>query len=61
MPAATEVSVPDLGDFADVPVIEIHVASRKPGNVWRTARRYRPASVSRNPAASCCRTAVFHW
>ena len=27
MPAATEVSVPDLGDFADVPVIEIHVAS----------------------------------
>ena len=26
MPAATEVSVPDLGDFADVPVIEIHVA-----------------------------------
>ena len=26
----TEVSVPDLGDFADVPVIEIHVA---PGNV----------------------------
>src|SRR5215469_13754086 len=23
---ATEVSVPDLGDFADVPVIEIHVA-----------------------------------
>ena len=30
MPAATEVSVPDLGDFADVPVIEIHVAS---GNV----------------------------
>ncbi len=30
MPAATEVSVPDLGDFADVPVIEIHVA---PGNV----------------------------
>ena len=30
MSAATEVSVPDLGDFADVPVIEIHVA---PGNV----------------------------
>ncbi len=30
MPAATEVSVPDLGDFADVPVIEIHVA---PGDV----------------------------
>ena len=30
MAAATEVSVPDLGDFADVPVIEIHVA---PGNV----------------------------
>ncbi len=27
MPAATEVSVPDLGDFADVPVIEIHVAA----------------------------------
>jgi len=26
VPAATEVSVPDLGDFADVPVIEIHVA-----------------------------------
>jgi pyruvate dehydrogenase E2 component (dihydrolipoamide acetyltransferase) len=26
MPAVTEVSVPDLGDFADVPVIEIHVA-----------------------------------
>ena len=26
----TEVSVPDLGDFADVPVIEIHVA---PGDV----------------------------
>ena len=26
----TEVSVPDLGDFTDVPVIEIHVA---PGNV----------------------------
>src|SRR6201992_3360758 len=26
----TEVSVPDLGDFADVPVIEIHV---KPGDV----------------------------
>src|SRR6266566_2594806 len=26
MAAATEVSVPDLGDFADVPVIEIHVA-----------------------------------
>ena len=30
MAAATEVSVPDLGDFADVPVIEIHVA---PGDV----------------------------
>jgi pyruvate dehydrogenase E2 component (dihydrolipoamide acetyltransferase) len=30
MPALTEVSVPDLGDFADVPVIEIHVA---PGDV----------------------------
>ena len=30
MAAVTEVSVPDLGDFADVPVIEIHVA---PGNV----------------------------
>jgi pyruvate dehydrogenase E2 component (dihydrolipoamide acetyltransferase) len=27
MPAAVEVSVPDLGDFADVPVIEIHVAA----------------------------------
>jgi len=27
MPAVTEVSVPDLGDFADVPVIEIHVAA----------------------------------
>jgi pyruvate dehydrogenase E2 component (dihydrolipoamide acetyltransferase) len=27
MAAATEVSVPDLGDFADVPVIEIHVAA----------------------------------
>ena len=27
MPAATEVSVPDLGDFTDVPVIEIHVAA----------------------------------
>ena len=26
MTAVTEVSVPDLGDFADVPVIEIHVA-----------------------------------
>ena len=25
MPAATDVSVPDLGDFAEVPVIEIHV------------------------------------
>ncbi len=30
MAAASEVSVPDLGDFADVPVIEIHVA---PGDV----------------------------
>ena len=30
MSAASEVSVPDLGDFADVPVIEIHVA---PGDV----------------------------
>ena len=30
MAAATEVSVPDLGDFAGVPVIEIHVA---PGDV----------------------------
>jgi pyruvate dehydrogenase E2 component (dihydrolipoamide acetyltransferase) len=30
MSAATEVSVPDLGDFAEVPVIEIHVA---PGDV----------------------------
>src|SRR6266699_4908368 len=30
MAAATEVSVPDLGDFADVPVIELHVA---PGDV----------------------------
>jgi pyruvate dehydrogenase E2 component (dihydrolipoamide acetyltransferase) len=30
MAAATEVSVPDLGDFADVPVIEIHVG---PGDV----------------------------
>jgi pyruvate dehydrogenase E2 component (dihydrolipoamide acetyltransferase) len=30
MSAATEVSVPDLGDFADVPVIEIHVS---PGDV----------------------------
>ena len=27
MPAATEVSVPDLGDFSGVPVIEIHVAA----------------------------------
>ena len=27
MPAVTEVSVPHLGDFADVPVIEIHVAA----------------------------------
>ena len=27
MPAATEVSVPDLGDFTEVPVIEIHVAA----------------------------------
>jgi pyruvate dehydrogenase E2 component (dihydrolipoamide acetyltransferase) len=27
MAAATEISVPDLGDFADVPVIEIHVAA----------------------------------
>ena len=27
MTAVTEVSVPDLGDFADVPVIEIHVAA----------------------------------
>ena len=27
MPTATEVSVPDLGDFTDVPVIEIHVAA----------------------------------
>ena len=27
MPAVTEVSVPDLGDFADVPVIEIQVAA----------------------------------
>ena len=27
MPTATEVNVPDLGDFADVPVIEIHVAN----------------------------------
>src|ERR1700745_1619554 len=30
MAPGTEVSVPDLGDFADVPVIEIHVA---PGDV----------------------------
>ena len=30
MATATEISVPDLGDFADVPVIEIHVA---PGDV----------------------------
>ena len=30
MAAVTEVGVPDLGDFADVPVIEIHVA---PGDV----------------------------
>jgi len=30
MATTTEVSVPDLGDFADVPVIEIHVA---PGDV----------------------------
>ncbi len=30
MAAAAEVSVPDIGDFADVPVIEIHVA---PGDV----------------------------
>ena len=27
MPTATEVNVPDLGDFTDVPVIEIHVAT----------------------------------
>jgi pyruvate dehydrogenase E2 component (dihydrolipoyllysine-residue acetyltransferase) len=27
MPTVTEVKVPDLGDFADVPVIEIHVTS----------------------------------
>jgi len=27
MAAATEVSVPDIGDFADVPVIEIHVTA----------------------------------
>jgi pyruvate dehydrogenase E2 component (dihydrolipoamide acetyltransferase) len=27
VPTATEVSVPDLGDFTDVPVIEIHVAA----------------------------------
>ena len=25
MPTATEVKVPDIGDFKDVPVIEIHV------------------------------------
>ena len=25
MPKVTEVKVPDLGDFADVPVIEIHI------------------------------------
>ncbi|MBV9205274.1 MAG: biotin/lipoyl-binding protein, partial [Actinobacteria bacterium] len=30
MPATTDVKVPDLGDFADVPIIEIHVA---PGDV----------------------------
>ena len=30
MAAATEVSVPDIGDFAEVPVIEIHVAA----DVW---------------------------
>jgi pyruvate dehydrogenase E2 component (dihydrolipoamide acetyltransferase) len=27
VPAATDVSVPDLGDFSEVPVIEIHVAA----------------------------------
>jgi pyruvate/2-oxoglutarate dehydrogenase complex dihydrolipoamide acyltransferase (E2) component len=27
VPTATEVNVPDLGDFTDVPVIEIHVAT----------------------------------
>ncbi len=26
-PGSTEVKVPDLGDFTDVPVIEIHVAA----------------------------------
>ena len=26
MPSAAEVTVPDLGDFADIPVIEVHVA-----------------------------------
>jgi len=27
VPSATEVKVPDIGDFADVPVIEVHVAA----------------------------------
>ena len=26
MPTATEVLVPDIGDFSDVPIIEVHVA-----------------------------------
>jgi pyruvate dehydrogenase E2 component (dihydrolipoamide acetyltransferase) len=30
MPAATQVKVPDIGDFADVPIIEVHVT---PGDV----------------------------
>ena len=32
MPAANEVTVPDIGDFKDVPIIEIHV---KPGDTIR--------------------------
>ena len=34
--AAQEIRVPDIGDFSDVPIIEIHVARATP---WRPRTR----------------------
>ena len=31
-----EIHVPDIGDFKDVPIIEVHVAARRHGRRSRT-------------------------
>ena len=45
--AAQEIRVPDIGDFTDVPVIEIHVA---PATPWRSRTRCSPWRPTRPPS-----------